>query len=285
MRHFHRLLYVAALWLTVVPHPAFAEPQGASQLYLVTGLATRAEDFHAESAILGVDANLAVLVPAAALVSATEGSAFIIADHERRLVVAIGPNDIPSKLTVLTMDAPTAPRTIPFTLDGSLLQAFLCASDGKVSAALWTFQRDLTSHLIGIDLTSGNTSQRILAQNDCREERAEGDWQPGDLSPFHDVYFRAGRFLRDSKVSASDIGVAPLAGFAVAGDERLILEINNDEMIVIGRFPLITSSAARTNNTLLIYDKKKGMWRNRSLGTDGAAVRGFVRGSRRRMRI
>ena len=89
------------------------------------------------------------------------------------------------------------------------------------------------------------------------------------------MYFRDGRFLRDPKVSASDIGVAPPAGFAVAGDERFILEINNDEMLVIGRFPLITSSAVRTNNTLLIYDKKKGMWRNRSLGTDGAAVRGF----------
>jgi hypothetical protein len=77
-------------------------------LYLVTGLATRDEAFHAESTILGVDANLAVLAPAAAFVSATEGSAFIIVDHERRLVVAIGPNDNPNTLTVLKMDAPTA---------------------------------------------------------------------------------------------------------------------------------------------------------------------------------
>jgi hypothetical protein len=47
-------------------------------------------------------------------------------------------------------------------------------------------------------------------------------------------------------------------------------------MLVIGRFPQITSSAVpAANNTLLIYDRKKGMWRNRTIGTDGAAIRGF----------
>jgi hypothetical protein len=160
--------------------------------------------------------------------------------------------------------------------DGALHEAFLCASDGKVFAGLWTFQPGPTSHLIGIDLTSGNTSQRILAPNDCKEHRTEAEWEPGDSYPFHNVYFRNGRFLRDSRASASDIGIAPPADFAVVGNDRLILEINNDEMLVIGRYPQITSSAVTAaNNTLLIYDKKKGMWRNRSLGNGGAAVRAF----------
>jgi len=91
------------------------------------------------------------------------------------------------------MDAPTAPRTIPFMLDGPLLEAFLCVSDGKAFAALWTFQPGPTSHLSGVDLTGGDTSQRILAPNDCKEERAEGDWPPGDSHPFHNVYLRDAR--------------------------------------------------------------------------------------------
>jgi hypothetical protein len=276
MRHLHRLLYGAALLLLVGQHRAFAEPQGTSQLYLATGLATRDDDFHAESTILGVDANRGTLVPTATFVNATEGSAYIIADHERRLLVAIGPNDNPNTLTVLKMDAPAAPSAIPFMLDGPLLGAFLCASDGKVFAALSTFQPGPSSHLIGIDLTGGDTSQSILGPDECKVQRVEGAWEPGDSHPFHNLYFRDGRFLWDSKVSASDIGITPPANF-VAGNDRLILEIDNDEMLVIGRFPQITSSAAvpAANNTLLIYDKKKGMWRNRTIGTDGAAIRGF----------
>ena len=76
-------------------------------------------------------------------------------------------------------------------------------------------------------------------------------------------------------MSGSDIGIVPPADFAVVGNKRLILEIDNDEMLVIGRYNQIKSSAVQTNNTLLIYDKKKGMWSNRTIGTDGAAIRGF----------
>jgi hypothetical protein len=113
VRFSYRLLYGAALLVLLVECCAFAQPQGASQLYLLTGLATRDDAFRTESMIIGVDVSAPALVSAATFVDATEGSAFIIADHERRFVVAIGPNDNPNKLTALNMDAPTAARTIP----------------------------------------------------------------------------------------------------------------------------------------------------------------------------
>jgi hypothetical protein len=145
----------------------------------------------------------------------------------------------------------------------------------------WAFrpyQAGPSSHLIGIDLTNGNSgsSQRVLAWDQCPLVRSEGFWSPGDLYPYHDVFLKDGKFLFDPNVSASNLGVQPPSDISLEPGERLLLDVNNDDILVIGRYPIKAAlSGGFSNQGLLIYDKKAAVWSKLNLAGNGASIRGF----------
>src|SRR5436190_2668334 len=78
--------------------------QANQQLYLIEGFTTRRYPFKVSTSIVKVNEIRQELVPVVRLNDETEGSEFILTDHERRVVVVASPNLAPTRLTVVSMD-------------------------------------------------------------------------------------------------------------------------------------------------------------------------------------
>src|SRR4051812_15779055 len=86
--------------------------QSERQLYLVTGLATPQDAFTVPSAVYSIDPRTHMAARVTELIGPEDGSDFVQADHDLRLIV-IGRGPVkPSGLVVLSMDAPSQPRSI-----------------------------------------------------------------------------------------------------------------------------------------------------------------------------
>src|ERR1051326_8031760 len=92
--------------------------QTGGQLYLVTGVSfPQYVTLKVPSVVYAVDTSKRVAAPIAELVSAKDGSIFVQADHDRRVIV-VGSWHEESRLVVLSMDEPSKPRSFPAAYDG-----------------------------------------------------------------------------------------------------------------------------------------------------------------------
>src|SRR5574339_1154708 len=83
--------------------------QVGRRLYLVTGMRTPYEELKVPSSVFAVDEGRHLLVRVTDLVDASQGSNFILADHQRRFVVIGSPNLQPTRVVVLNLDNPASP--------------------------------------------------------------------------------------------------------------------------------------------------------------------------------
>jgi hypothetical protein len=244
----------------------------------VTGLATPSNDFTVPSSVFSVDDRNQIAKLVTDLVGPSEGSDFVLADHDRRLVVIGSPNVKPTRLVVLSMDAPSKPQSIPTSYDGSLIQAFLYENrDGRPVEAFHVgpFEK---GRLIGFDLLAAgtNTAPLDLPWDDYRYVRREGVWPPGDDTRL-DVFPKDGKLVLDPNKVKADLGVSIPGNIKRGSDEAFLLDVNNDDMLVINRTKLpgkaVMGGGGATE--LLVYDKKSQLWDTVRFQGAGSSVRGF----------
>jgi hypothetical protein len=227
------------------------------QLYLLTGFPVQnCCQWSVTSDLLAVDGKNG-LTPVN-IEHVADGSAFITANHDRKLVIVGGY----SSAVLIPMDAPRQMRTfrnpgLNICMQGDKPVVLTCSitSDGRLS---------------GIGLDQASSSERVLPVEEPWQVRGEGAWGPSDLpgspkSPLAWVYLhlKDGRFFLDSKPGAVDLGISAPADLN-PGD-LFTLAINNDEMVVIqaGRSGERLLGTPETS-TFFIYDKASRNWRKKT---------------------
>jgi len=248
--------------------------QTGSQLYLVTGLATPKHPFQVPSSVLAIEEpSLAVKV--ADLVDPDQGSHFVLADHDRRVIVIGSPHMQPSQLVVLRMDTPEKPRTMRLSYDGAILESFLFSpSRERVNVGLLTAELNSALRFLGFDLLGGGTPQDLI-WDEYRSVRTEGFWSPGDLHSYLDLSAQNGKLFFRPNQSSVDLGVELPGSITPAADKRLILAVSNDDMFVVAIYARQIPAGDVSTTDVLVYDKKVASWQTINLGNAGASIRGF----------
>ena len=256
--------------------------QTGRQLYLLTGLATPKDNFTVPTAVYSVDQRSQTATPVAELVGPSDGSDFVQVDHDRRLIVLGSGHVKPSRLVVLSMDAPTTPRSIPTSYgDDSLIRNFLFETrDGKPMEAYYVVG-STEKRLIGFDLLAPDptAAAQALPWEGDRYVRREGAWPPGDDTHV-EAFQTGGGLVLDPNKSMADLGVVlPPSVTPPERDEWLLLHVNNDEMLVINKtkMPGAEVMGEGGGRELLVYDKKLQRWSTVRFPGAGSAVRGFGR--------
>jgi hypothetical protein len=279
MQSCHRLMLTAGIaTLLIAAMNIVLVAQEGRQLYLLRGFAANnAFPFKVESALMAIDEQKSLAVRVVGLVDQAEGSNSIVSDHDRRLItIGIGDETFGTKrLVVVPMDAPSAPRTLPIAFRPD----FFCGRpNGPVYAcAIGVVPPE--GRLWGVDLTSATlpNSASLLQWDDYRFVQTEGSWSPGDLNPGIDLYPKNGRLLFRRNVDTADLGIPSPPNLESSVKDRLVLDISNDDMFVIGRYGPATSPGpgVAETHTFYIYDKKTAAWHNVKIEGGGVSIRGF----------
>lgn len=249
--------------------------QDSRALYLVQGLAARTT-FNVGSAVYRVDPSSRTVVPVSSLVDPNAGIDFLLADHERRVVVAGTPFGRPEKVVILNMDAPQSPRVVPISVDGVVEASIFGRPDGSVHVALEIF-RDGVSSLKGVDLLSAGagTAAVDLPWTNYRYQRSEGWWSPGDESSREFILHPkdGGATVWRGGVQV-DTGIDLPKNVSADEDKRLSVAVNNDAIIVVERRKERGEGkdGPAGKARLSIYDKKSQRWRNEDFAGVGGAT-------------
>jgi hypothetical protein len=249
--------------------------QSDQQLYLIEGLATKNHAFKVATAIGKVDELRQELVPVIRLNDETEGSEFILTDHERRVVVIASPHLAPTRLTVVSMDDPSTQQSFDFSVPGSLLSAFMLDHPAGPTVALFSFGNG-AANLSGVGPIP-KLAQSALSWDTLRSRRSEGWWSPADESDGNtSVQIKEGKFFATMPYTSVDLGVRAPNMSAVQPGGRFTLAASNDELLVIDSSTERgngSRSAGRTS--LAIYNKKTANWSTESFSGGGSSVRAF----------
>ncbi len=213
--------------------------QTNGQLYFVRGLATPKHPIQVPSSVFAVDSIRQITTKVTDLVDDSKGSDFVIVDHDLRIVVIGSPNVRPTRLVIIGMDAPARVRSIPIAYEGSLIESFLFKAPERVLQALFTSSSNRRK-LVGVDLRDG-TAHELL-------------WDD---------------------FGSAELGVQLPANFTSQPGDSFLLDVNNDDMIVIGRYRKDQSVGDGGVHVLAVYDKKGQTWQDVTVAGAGASVRGF----------
>ncbi len=246
--------------------------QTNGQLYFVTGLATPKHPIQVPSSVFAVDSIRQITTKVTDLVDDSKGSDFVIVDHDLRIVVIGSPNVRPTRLVIIGMDAPARVRSIPIAYEGSLIESFLFKAPERVLQALFTSSSNRRK-LVGVDLRDGTAHE--LLWDDYRFVRTEGFWSPGDLHGYLSAFPKDGRVHIYPTFGSAELGVQLPANFTSQPGESFLLDVNNDDMIVIGRYRKDQSVGDGGVHVLAVYDKKGQTWQDVTVAGAGASVRGF----------
>jgi hypothetical protein len=248
---------------------------------VVTGLADI--NLQIASRVFRLEEEKRQLTPLTTLVD-DAGAAFIIADHQRRLLAVITPNDAPAVAVVINMDTPALVRKIPIIIQGSLLQtSMLNPSEGTTILAFGAFDPDRGGYsLTGVNLLPEDTDpiQRSLRVEDYRFIRREGWWSPGDDKSTFTIFMKAqdGRAItRQGTGSIVDMDIPFPQRFEAETDQTFTLDVSNDDMTVIGR---VRERGKGTTGPvgvtrLSIYDKESKEWHDVAFEGGGTSIRSF----------
>jgi hypothetical protein len=251
--------------------------QSSGQLYLVTGVQlTQDQTLKVPSAVYSVDASKRLATPVAELVGPKDGSLFVQVDHDRRVIV-IGSWHERYRLVVLSMDAPSKPRSFLASYDG-WFEFFLFENpQGRLMEAFHVGPCCTQDRLFGFDLLAPdpNGEPQDLPWQGYRNVRREGAWPPGDDTRM-EVFPRTTLVLDPNK-SIADLGVSFPASIKQDRDDFFSLAVNNDEMLVVNRarFPGKEFVGEGGTTELLVYDKNLQRWSTVRFPGEATAVRGF----------
>ena len=254
--------------------------QTSGQLYLVTGVQlTQDQTLKVPSAVYSVDASKRVATPVAELAGPKDGSLFVQADHDRRVIVIGSAALERERMVVLSMDAPSKPRSIPVSYDGWFGHFFLFENgEHRLIEAFRVGPCCTQDRLIGFDLLAADSKAAAteLSWNEDRYFRREGAWPPGDDTRV-EVFPRGEGLLLDPYKGTASLGVSLPASIKPEQDDFFSLAVNNDEMLVINRakFPGKEFVGEGGTTELLVYDKKFQRWSAVRFPGEASAVRGF----------
>jgi hypothetical protein len=252
--------------------------QGAHQLYLIQGFAANnAFPFKVQSSLIAVDSSKSAVIFVRNLVDESDGATSIITDHDRRLV-AIGVGDVSfgtKRVSVLRMDAPSEPRTITV----AFYPQFFCSRPSGSVQACGIGMVEPKGRLWGLDLTDSISPSAavLLPLSEYQNVHTDGFWSPADLMPSIDLYLQNGRLLFQVGGSTADLGIPAPPELKVGSNDRLILDLANDEMFVVGLYGPATSPGPGTleSHKFYTYDKKNGTWQTATFNGAVPSVRGF----------
>jgi len=275
-----QMLSIVAVFLAVATGLV---AQNSQRLYLVTGLAFSDQPLMVPSSLYGVDEVGHMLVKLASLADTSEGSEFIIADHERRVVVIGSPSVVPKEVTILSMDSPNKPRTLGTALSEFRFhpqEAFFFDRPGRGVILALREANETKMLLRGIDLSSQDASkaQTELAWDDYRSVRTEGWWSPGD-EPKSALRLieQGGKLLINRGGVMVDMGIPVPESFSSELDQVFFLDVSNDEILVIDRQNErgqgLSGPVGVTR--LSIYDKATKSWHTENFEGGGSSVRAF----------
>jgi hypothetical protein len=147
--------------------------QTVGQLYLVTGLATPKDNFTVPSVVYSVDRSKQITTPVVELVGPRDGSIFVQADHERRLIVIGSSHSAATRLVVLSMDSPSQPRSNLASYEGWFENFLFQNEEGRLIEAFHIGPCCTQDRLIGFDLLTA----------DPNSSRKDLPWGRGPLRP------------------------------------------------------------------------------------------------------
>jgi hypothetical protein len=268
-------LVIPVVALLVLGLAGMSIAQGNQQLYLIEGFPTRLYPWKVSTSIVKVNEIRQELLPVVRLNDETEGSKFVLTDHERRVVVVASPNIAPTRLTVVSMDNPSATQSFDFSVQGSLLSAFMIDHPAGPTVALFSFG-DGAPHLTGVGPIP-NLAQSDLPWDALRSRRLEGWWSPADESDGNtSVQIKDGKFAATMPYNSVDLGVSVPKGFAAQPDGRFTLAASNDQLLVIDSSTERGNGSRASGRTFLaIYNKKTGNWSTEAFSGGGSSVRVF----------
>jgi len=249
--------------------------QSSSQLYLIEGFATKVYPWKVSTSIVKVNEVRQELEPVARLNDETEGAEFILTDHERRVVVVASPNISPTRLTVVSMDNPSATRSFDFSVQGSLLSAFMIDSPAGPTVALLSYGNRL-AQLTGVGPIP-SLAQSDLSWDALRSRRSEGWWSPADgADPNSSVQIKEGKFITNVGGNVVDLGVSVPKSLAAQPTGRFTLAASNDQLLVIDSSTERGDGSRASGRTLLaIYNRKTGNSSTEAFSGGGSSVRVF----------
>jgi hypothetical protein len=252
--------------------------QTSGQLYLVTGVQlTQDQTLKVPSAVYRVDTSKQMATQVAELVGPKDGSIFVQADHDRRVIVIASWHLDPPRLVVLSMDAPSMPRSFPASYKGYFEFFLFEDPQRRLIEAFHVGPCCTQDRLFGFDLLAPdpNGDPEELPWEGYRYVRREGTWPPGDNTRL-EVFPRATLVLDPNK-SIADLGVSLPANIKPDRDDFFSLAVNNDQMLVINRakFPGKEHTGEGGATELLVYDKNLQRWSTVRFPGEATGVRGF----------
>jgi hypothetical protein len=251
--------------------------QTRPQLYLVTGLSLSHDDLlKAPSTLYAIDRTKQLVVPVASLVEELQGTDFILADHDRR-VIAIGTpnNSRPDRVLIVNMDAPSMIRSVPLIYDGGLMRGYLLdGPNGGSLLGLYTTASGVRT-LMGVDLKQ-ETKPYALPEDALGSVRSVGFWSPQDVPTPPQLGSQGGKLrIINPPFPAAELPVRLPESFLPHTDEGLFLAVNNDDVLAIDRYRNDTPVGTGAIQTYSVYDKRSQQWQNVDFLSAGASIRGF----------
>ncbi len=208
---------------------AFAQ----DNIYLVSGFPTPNRPFGVQTKIFSLGGSLAS--PLLTLGDPEKGCDALLIDYDRRMLVVTSPSLTPSRVDVVSFDAPAKSRSAPLAYDSkmSVIAEHLLDTGQDLQLAL-TLGNAHTQALAGVDLTT--LAAVPITWQDYRDAYVAGTFGVGQTWSHtvelrvHDGGLLAPRF---PKTVAADFALKLPAGFTPPSDAIAFLEVNNSDVAVV----------------------------------------------------